>query len=98
MQQLLTAEEWVQHPEADRYELIDGVLKAARSSGGRGGVQHPAAARAELLCRAALDAAGSRNGTASHGRSPRPFWRPCISDSDPVKTESVMKALLQLKK
>ncbi len=25
---LLTVEEWVQHPEADQYELIDGVLRA----------------------------------------------------------------------
>jgi Uma2 family endonuclease len=25
---LLTVEEWVQHPEADEYELIDGVLRA----------------------------------------------------------------------
>jgi Uma2 family endonuclease len=25
---LLTIEEWVQHPEADQYELIDGVLRA----------------------------------------------------------------------
>jgi hypothetical protein len=25
---LLTVEEWVEHPEADQYELIDGVLRA----------------------------------------------------------------------
>src|SRR5712692_9222440 len=27
-QRLLTVEEWVQHPDADQYELIDGVLRA----------------------------------------------------------------------
>jgi hypothetical protein len=25
---LLSVDEWVAHPEADRYELIDGVLRA----------------------------------------------------------------------
>ena len=29
---LMTVEDWVQHPEADQYELVDGVLRA-RSAG-----------------------------------------------------------------